>query len=200
MLAWIIRIYLCLISFCYALPNQVIIVRHAERYGDTGYLAGQLNPKGLRRAGALGSYLTLIDSSTTNATLFPNGPSTILFASRPVDIHANNTTRCIQTIATAANALGLPIHSGFTYGQEKELAEFILTSPSCDGKNVLICWHHPKIKDIVKALGYGFPYEPYPEDRYDLVWYMPYFPAPSPLETLTAILQELLYDDPNTLP
>ena len=157
MLGWIIRYLLILCAVLgNAMPKQVTIVRHAERYGDTGFLAGQLDPEGLRRAGALGSYLTLIDSGTTNTSFLGNGAPTILFASRPVNDGANNTTRCIQTISTVATVLGLPIHSGYGFGQETDLANFILNSPSCNGQNVLICWHHPAIGALVEALGYGF--------------------------------------------
>ena len=183
-----------------ALPAQVIIVRHAEKYEGVGPYPYQLNPQGLRRAGALASFFTLADPGTTNVVLFDNGLPTMLFASRPVNDWDNNTIRCIQTISTVAAALRLPIHSGFGYGQVEELAQFILNSPECDNQNVLICWHHPEIAALVEALGYNFPNYPYPYNRFDLVWYMPVFPAPVPAPTLTPILQELLYGDSSVMP
>ena len=207
MFAWIFKhkssacvlAYAFSVSCCEAMPNQVIIVRHAERYGDTGYLAGQLNPQGLRRAGALASFLTLSDPDTTNVSVLANGPPTVIFASRPVADGSNNTTRCIQTISTTATTLGLPVHAGFGYGQETALADFILNNPRYDRQNVLICWHHPKIGDLVRAFGYPFNLDPYPHDRFDLVWLMTFPVPPNPLP-LVPILQELLFNDPNTLP
>lgn len=206
--AWISKLFfttLLLKSLCTwntldALPKQVIIIRHAEKYEPNGLYPGQLNPQGLRRAGALASFFTLSDPLTTNVVLFDNGPPTMLFAARPVDDGSNNTIRCIQTISTLAEALRTPIHAGFGYHQEQELANFILNSNACDNQNVLICWHHPKIGAIVEALGYAFPYNIYPSSRFDLVWYMPIFPAPSQPVILTPILQELLYGDSSTLP
>jgi hypothetical protein len=183
-----------------AMPKQVVIIRHGEKYTNPGKYYVQLNPKGLRRAGALASYLTLTDPSTTNVDFLENGPPTILFAARPIEIKDDFTIRCIQTISTVATTLRLPIHSGFASNQENELAEFILTSPECDNQNVLICWHHESIQTIVQALGYDFPNYIYPNNRFDLVWFMPTFPAPQPAVTLTPILQELLYGDSSVLP
>ncbi len=147
-----------------AVPARVIIIRHAEKYEDVGPYPYQLNPQGLRRAGALASFFTLADPGTNNVELFDNGPPTMLFAARPTNIGNNFTIRCIQTISTVAAALRLPIHSGFGYGQNEELAQFILNSPECDNQNVLICWHHPDIAPLIEALGYNFPYNPYPYD------------------------------------
>lgn len=183
---------------CQGMPSQVVIIRHAEKYLD-GSLAGQLTPQGLRRAGALASFFTELDPGTTNVPLFSNGLPTVLFASRPVADGSNNTTRCIQTISTTAAALGLPIHSGFGYGQESELARFILENPRYEGKNVLICWHHPTIGALIQALGYPFNLNPYPETRFDLVWLLN-FPVPANPQPLVPILQELLYGDLGTFP
>ena len=189
---------MCMTTFCHALPKQVIIIRHAEKY-TTGPLIGQLDSQGLRRAGALASFFTELDPSTTNPPLFANGLPTVIFAGRPANLGTNNTIRCIQTISPTATTLQLPIHSPYTLGQEDELASFIMNNPRYDGENVLICWHHPDIGRLVEAFGYHFPLDPYPADRFDLVWLMT-FPAPVPPQTLTPILQELLYGDSSTPP
>ncbi len=203
MFAWIFRLLILGTLALEAMPTQVIIIRHAERYPFTGALAGQLDPEGLRRAGALSSYFTLSDADTTNPPLLVQGPPDFLFAARPVqDGFFDNAIRCLQTISTTAATQGVPVHLGFTAGQEVEFAQLLLNSPKYDGKNILICWHSFNIPKLIKELGYICLYtrgEDYPDTRFDLVWFLP-FPAPTPAETINPILQELLYDDPTTYP
>lgn len=183
------------IAVIHSLPTQVIIIRHGEKAPN-----GQLTPKGQSRAGALAAYLTEIDPSSTNPPLFNFGLPKAFFASRPALHSDDDTIRCIQTLIPTALKLRLPIHSPFGPLQEQELAQFILTNPRYDGKYVLICWHHTLIASLIEAFGYQPPAGifPYP-NRYDLVWVMT-FPAPSPPETLTPILQELLFGDSTTFP
>ncbi len=172
-------------------PRQVIIVRHAEPYADSGSFADQLTPQGLRRAGGLASLLTLSDPATTS-------PPEVVFACKPVG-GGRNTIRCLQTISSVATTLGLNIHLAFGFGEEEALAGEILNGPAYEGKNVLICWHHPNIGALVNAFGYLFPFDPYPEDRFDLIWFMT-FPAPIPAVEATCYLQELLYGDSDVQP
>ncbi len=189
---------------CLAMPTQVIIIRHAERYPFTGAFAGQLDPEGLRRAGALSSFFTLSDPDTTNVPLLVQGPPDAIFAARSVTITGavDTSIRCLQTISATASTLGLPIHTGFTLGQESALAQLILESPLYDQKNILICWHSGNLPTLINALGYSCPYtgDTYPLTRFDLVWFLPTFPSPSPSTEATLILQELLYSDSSTPP
>jgi hypothetical protein len=201
--AWIFNLLFLGSLALEAMPAQVIIIRHAERYPFTGALAGQLNPEGLRRAGALSSFFTLSDPDTTNVPLLTQGPPDFLFAARPVqDGFFDNAIRCLQTISTTATTLRSPVHLGFTAGQEVELASLLLHSPKYDGKNILICWHSFNIPKLIRELGYICLYtrgEDYPETRFDLVWFLP-MPAPTPPETVNPILQELLYNDATSYP
>lgn len=179
-----------------ALPTQVVIIRHGEKNPENG----QLLPKGQSRAGALAAYLTEFDPSSTNPPLFNFGLPTVFFASRPADVSDDQTIRCIQTLIPTAVKQKRPIHSPYGPGEETELATLILNNHRYDGKYVLICWHHTHIADLIEAFGYLPPAGiiPYP-NRYDLVWIMT-FPAPVPAETLTPVLQELLFNDSTTFP
>ena len=200
MFVWIFNLFLFIFAAnsCIAVPNQVIIIRHAEKF-DTPPMLGQLSPKGLRRAGALASFFTLLDPATTNPAILANGLPSTIFASRPVMEGTNNTIRCIQTITPTASTLQIPIHSPYGLGQEKELVSLIMNDPRFEAENVLICWHHPKIDTLIYEFGYNFPLPSYPADRFDLVWLMT-FPAPAPPATLVPVLQKVLFDDPTTAP
>jgi hypothetical protein len=194
------------IEICYAMPGQVMIIRHAERRTTTYELTGT----GIERAQALGSYFTQINDSNssgwqgqaglTNVTLFDYGPPCALYAARPVHLGGDFNTRCIQTLTPTALMLNLPLHTSFGPGQEQELAQSILNNPEYDGKNILICWHEGLIPILIAAFGYICPYTPetYP-NVFDFVWVMT-FPAPLPAEQLTPVYQELLYGDSPTPP
>ena len=190
----------------YALPAQVIIIRHGEKNTVTRELTGA----GVERAEALSSYFTqpnngpgfVGSAGLTNVTLFNYGIPFALFGSRPVQESDDFTVRCIQTLVPTALKLNLPIHSPFGPGQEQQLAQSILNDPRYDGKNILICWHHTFIAALITAFGYAPPagiVPIYPNNRFDLVWVMT-FPAPFPPVVVNPILQELLFDDPTTFP
>lgn len=203
-----ILIFLLLLLYLgtgYALPGQVIIIRHGEKNTVTGELTGA----GIERVEALSSYLTQPNNGPgfvglaglSNVVLFNYGLPFALFASRPVHHSDDFTVRCIQTLVPTALKLNLPIHSPYGPGQEQQLAQSILNDPLFDGKNIVICWHHTFIAALIEAFGYAPPagIVPYPNNRFDLVWPMT-FPAPVPPATLNPILQELLFMDPTTFP
>ena len=189
----------------YALPGQVIIVRHGEKNTETRELTGA----GIERVEALSSYLTQSNSGPgfvgsaglSNVVLFNFGAPFALFAARPVQESDDFTVRCIQTLVPTALRLNLPIHSPYGPVQEQELAQSILNEPLYNGKNIVICWHHTFIAALIQAFGYAppagiVPVYPY---RFDLVWVMT-FPAPNPTATLNPILQQLLFNDPTSFP
>lgn len=189
----------------YALPAQVIIVRHGEKNTSTR----ELTSAGVERAEALSSYLTepnnepgfVGQAGLTNVTLFNFGPPFALYASRPVHHSDDFTVRCIQTLVPTALKLRLPIHSPFGPDQEQQLVDLIFNEPSYDGKNIVICWHHTFIAALIQAFGYTPPdgiVPTYP-NRFDLVWVMT-FPAPNPPTVVNPILQELMFGDSTTFP
>lgn len=183
----------------YAMPAQVLIIRHAEKNQENFELTNQ----GVQRAGALASYLSAPNNPTqagsaglTNGPLFAFGPPFALFAARPLDESDWATVRCIQTIVPTALQLKLPIHSPYAPGEEEELASFILNEPRYEGKNILICWHHELIFPLITAFGYLAPSTGYPGSEFDLVWQLT-FPAPPiiPGQSIAPIEQALLFMD-----
>ena len=189
----------------YALPGQVIIIRHGEK--DT--ITRELTGAGIERAEALSSYFTISNAGPgfvgsaglSNVTLFNFGVPAALYAARPVEESDDFTVRCIQTLVPTAFKLSLPIHSPFGPGQEQQLVRSIFNNRHYDGKNILICWHHTFIAALIRAFGYAPPAGILPmyPNRFDLVWVLN-FPAPIPPAIVNPILQELLFDDPTTFP
>jgi hypothetical protein len=75
------------------------------------------------------------------------------------------------TLEPTSKKLGLAIDSRFANEQFQKLADEILTKPR--GKQILICWHHGEIPQLVRALGAGsgqlFPKGKWPDEVYDWV-------------------------------
>lgn len=181
-------------ALLHALPAQVIIIRHGEKDPVTRGLTQQ----GEERAAALAYYLTQTDY------LLNFGPPAALFASRSVPKSDRLIPRTIETMMPTGALLQLPIHSPFNGYQVNEIANFILNSSKYDGKNIVICWNHSSIHDLLNAFGYQAPFKcsyinkKYPDCRFDLAFVLT-FPVPEPvageLPYATVFLQQLLFGD-----
>lgn len=183
------------VMLLYPQPAQVIIVRHAEKDPVTR----QLTQQGMERAAALAYYLTQTDY------LLKFGPPAVIFASRSVPISDRLVPRTIETMMPVAEYIKLPIHTPFNGYQVNEIANLVLNSGRYDGNNVLICWNHSSIHDLLNAFGYQAPFSctginhKYPDCRFDLAFVLT-FPAPAPiagqpLPYATVFLQQLLFGD-----
>jgi len=181
-------------ALLHALPAQVIIIRHGEKDPVTRGLTQQ----GQERAAALAYYLTQTDY------LLTYGPPAVLFASRSVPISDRLVPRTIETMMPTAELLQLPIHSPFNGYQVNEMANLILNTDTYDGENIVICWNHSSIHDLLKAFGYQAPFKcssvnkKYPDCRFDLTFVLT-FPAPKPVAGkfpyATVFLQQLIFGD-----
>lgn len=178
-----------------ALPAQVIIIRHGEKDPVTRGLTQQ----GQERAAALSYYLTQTDY------LLDFGQPYALFASRSVPISDRLVPRTIETMMPTAALLQLPIHIPFNGYQVNEIANFILTTNNYNGKNIVICWNHSSIHDLLNAFGYQAPFscsginKKYPDCRFDLTFVL-IFPAPAPIigqqfPYATVYFQQLIFGD-----
>jgi hypothetical protein len=120
------------------LSNVVIlVVRHAEKP-----IAGtSLSPAGEARAKAYGEYFKRL---TVDGR--PFRPDYLFAAS-----DSTNSHRPRLTIEPVAAQLGITIDQRFSDQQFQGLAREILNRPH--GTNILICWHHGKIPQLLRALG-----------------------------------------------
>ncbi|MGO9303653.1 MAG: hypothetical protein ACLP3R_08095 [Candidatus Korobacteraceae bacterium] len=139
-----------------ALKNAVILViRHAEQPDD----GDGLSSAGEARARAYVNYFKTFTIDRQPLTL------DYLFAA--ADSHASHRPRL--TVEPIAKELGLTIDTRFKNQQFSELADEIRGQPH--GKNILICWHHGEIPQLLRALGADpkrvLPKGKWPNDEFD---------------------------------
>jgi hypothetical protein len=163
-----------------ALPNQVIIIRHAEKPSQ-GY---ELSQKGLERADALVPYFL------STASLLDYGPPVAIYASQPTeDGHSIRSLMTITPLAQALNQSPIALYGSEDIGP---MADEIMANPDYEGKMVLICWEHDNIPDLAKKLGAKAP-STWPDGAYDVDWVITYLVDGS--ITFQQLYQELLYGD-----
>ena len=115
-----------------AMPAQVLIIRHAEKFEDRHRI--HLNPQGLTRAKALAQFFQ------TDPRVIEHGVPTAIIAQRPSE--QKRSVRCEETVEPLAEALGQKIINRFAYGEVTELVEWLQASREWDFKSVLICAEH----------------------------------------------------------
>ena len=120
------------------LKNAVILViRHAEKPA-----AGQsLSAAGEARARAYADYFKHFSIGRQSC------PPDYLFATAD----STNSHRPRLTLEPLARDLGLKLDRRFNNNQFQALARELQTRPF--GTNILICWHHGKIPQLLRALG-----------------------------------------------
>ncbi|KAL1989099.1 hypothetical protein VTN96DRAFT_5862 [Rasamsonia emersonii] len=90
--------------------------------------------------------------------------------------------RPYETVEPLAQDLGLKIDTSCDRDDPKCVKK-VVDNYSGPG-NILICWEHDALTDIVKKLGDKNP-PSYPSDRFDLIW-----TDPSPYNNITSITSE----------
>ena len=131
---------LCMgVHYTYAgqLHNSVIvIIRHAEKPADGDGLA----PAGEARANAYVDYFKnfTLDSKPIHFDY--------LFAAK--DSHESKRPKL--TIQPLSKALGLDVNTDFKEQDYASLADELRSGPYSN-KNILVCWHHGKIPELLAA-------------------------------------------------
>ena len=121
-----------------AVTNAVILViRHAEKPAKGDGLA----PAGKARAKA---YVNYFKNYTVDGQAFKLDH---LFAAAD----SKQSHRARLTLKPTSKKLGLAIDCQFEDEQFQKLADEIRTK--LQGKNILICWHHGEIPQLVQGLG-----------------------------------------------
>jgi hypothetical protein len=166
-----------------SLKNTIILViRHAEK-PDSGY---DLTPAGYKRADAYAGYFTNYTVETK-----PFKPD-YLFAS--TDSKGSHRPRL--TLEPLAKATGLKIDTSFKSKDFKDLVDAIHSK--FYGKQIVICWHHEAIPQLVQALGADpkqlFPDGEWPDDTYNWVIQLRFGPDGQLLDA-KRINENLMPDD-----
>jgi hypothetical protein len=115
----------------------VLVIRHAEKPLDGKTLA----PEGVERAKAYVHYFQ--DFQLDGKPLKLDA----LYAARD----SKNSMRPRLTMEPLSQGLNLPLDSTFKDKDPEALAKELEATPH--GTNILICWHHGKIPDLLHALG-----------------------------------------------
>jgi hypothetical protein len=199
-------------------PDTIYIIRHGEKPADPPpATAGQapaaptapfgvdfqgnqdphsLLPRGWQRSGALA---VLFDPALGSLQAGLKTPAALLSPSygSPAKTAGHRT---YQTIQGLSDRLGLAIASDFAEGSEPQLAASVVSSHS---GVVLICWEHDHIPAIATSLptvpGTVIP-QPWPGDRFDVVWTFTLVPGSAPAQyTFGQIPQQLLSGDADTV-
>jgi hypothetical protein len=129
-----------LIGTCAAAPLSgatVLIIRHAEK-PKSGM---ELTAEGTNRAVAYVQYFKNFQLDSKPLHLDS------LFAT--TDSKGSHRPRL--TLTPLSKALGLPLNTCFKEKDCEELASELQSVPH--GKQILICWHHGAIPDLLRALG-----------------------------------------------
>ncbi len=146
-----------------SLANTVIlIIRHAEK-PDSG---SGLTPAGQQRARA---YIHYFQSYRVDGQpLHLNH----LFAAAD----SKNSQRPRLTVTPLSHAFHLPIDSRFRDDDFQSLADALQTKSY--GHEILICWHHGEIPDLLKALGADpkalLPHKKWPKQVYGWMFILHY--------------------------
>ncbi|MBU6154421.1 MAG: hypothetical protein KGP28_08990 [Bdellovibrionales bacterium] len=147
---------------CFALPSQVILLRHAEKpYPVEG---SHLSEEGWVRARALASYF----SEAPDAIRF--GKIAGLYSVRPDK--PEGSVRSIETLTPTSNTLRIKIESKFTKLEVSALAKEILQSPKFHGRTVVVCWEHKRIPEIARTFGAIDVPSEWGGKVYDKLWYL----------------------------
>jgi hypothetical protein len=174
-------------------PSKIMLIRHGEKPEDGGPEKGidkngnedfhDLIVKGWQRSGALGRFFKPLDGHLIHPLL---SVPTILYAPGPNA--ADRSTRALHTLSVVSSLTGYAIISGFGVGEEKELADDIMTK---DGV-VLVAWEHNNIKIIIEHITGGtVPTPHWKKHRFDMVDIL----HKTPGWQLDQVPQMLLQDD-----
>lgn len=169
-----------------AMPAQIMIIRHAEKFEDQHKI--HLSPRGHTRANALAQFFQ------SDPRVLEYGVAAAIIAQCPSQ--QKKSVRCEETVAPLAHALGKTVINRFAYGEVKELVDWLRASREWDSKSVLICAAHMDIVPIAKALGVPqLRQAVWPHETYDRVWLIDFSPTDGKVASFRDIPQCLLFGD-----
>ena len=151
-------------------PPMIMILRHAEKpksgrpHGidfDGVHDHNSLTVAGWVRAGAMVELFAPVTREPAPGLRRPDAIYGTAF-------HGGRSRRAFQSVAPLAARLGIDIDRSFAHGEERELAERLITHTGA----TVVSWHHGTIPRIVEHLGPVTPEPPreWPPDRFDVIW------------------------------
>ncbi|KAJ5305654.1 phosphoglycerate mutase family protein [Penicillium antarcticum] len=162
--------YLCVVAtaaLATAASPTVYLIRHGEKPSDGG---NGLNAQGVQRAQCLRSVFSK-SSSYNIGYIMAQTPKSNGKRARPYD-----------TVEPLAEDLGLTVDTSCDRDDPGCVKDVV---DGYDGSgNILICWEHDALTDIVEKLG-DKDAPSYPDDSYNIIW-----TDPSPYSDITAETSE----------
>jgi hypothetical protein len=165
----------------YALPSQVLIIRHGEKTGE----GNSLSLKGKERAAALIPFFMETKEFLTNGT-----PAAI-YAVQSSD--QNPSQRPVETVQSLADKLKITLNTKYVQDNYKKMVDEIKSDPTYHGKTVLICWEHTVIPEIARAFGALQTPGRWSSEAYDRVWKINF--NTSGRASFENLAQKLMYGD-----
>ncbi|KAH7413052.1 putative phosphoglycerate mutase family protein [Cadophora sp. MPI-SDFR-AT-0126] len=147
--------------------RTVYLIRHGEKPADGG---NGLTAQGMERA----QCLRAVFGTSSEYDI------SYIIAEQPKS--SGKRIRPLMTVQPLANDLGLTVDTTCDRDDADCVADLVdgYNSPG----NILICWEHDNLSDIVEAMGSKSP-PSYPDDAFNLIW-----TDPSPYKNITAITSE----------
>ncbi|KAE8443537.1 hypothetical protein EG329_001777 [Mollisiaceae sp. DMI_Dod_QoI] len=171
--------------------STVYLIRHGEKPADG---SDGLSAQGVERAqclrtvfGSSSSYdIEYIIAEQPKSSQCHSTPPTLSMYEGNILMNSYELggarTRPLETVQPLANDLGLSVDTSCDRDDQKCVAK--LVDKYSGGGNILICWEHDNLSDIVKALGDKKPPD-YPDDSFNIIW-----TDPSPYKTITTMTSE----------
>lgn len=146
----------------FALPKNVIIIRHAEEPPK----GRELSAKGFLRAEKLADYFTADKFTKTF------GAVDVLMAVKPKDL--DSSIRSYQTLIPTAQKLKQNILQPYLKDETNLLGKTILSSSDYHQKTIVIAWSHKKIGVLSRALGIQDQDLEWRDGVFDRLWILQY--------------------------
>ena len=161
-------------------PQQILIIRHAEKTGDEG--DAHLSRRGKERAAVLDK---LFFASKDRPDPFPRPD--FIFAAR----NSKGSHRPVETVTPLAMKLKLPINETYESklpdappagGKDKAdsapgmlaLRDKLFSDPKYLGKTILVAWRHGSIPELAKTLKASKSPAKWEDEVFDRVWQITY--------------------------
>lgn len=143
----------------FAVPAQVLIIRHGEKIDD---MHTHLSAHGKERA------RKLVDLFLKNPEFNQFGPPVAIYAAAPKS--DDSSTRPQETVAPLAKALNQKVILRYNKKEFGELSDAIYNNPKYDGKTVVICWVRQTMPDLASAFYATHVPDAWPSESFDRVW------------------------------
>jgi len=154
----------------FAVPAQIIIIRHAEKVPHQK--DPSLSQKGRERAAAFIAYFT------GNPDVLDFGPPVAIYAQRPSKVF--DTLRPIETVQGLAKTLGIELNTKYKSNEYSAMLREIMVEPEYTGKMVLICWQRYAIPNMAESLRVISAPKAWPGSSFDRNWFFNFYTREGP--------------------